>query len=258
MTDLFDTLRTALDLTADAARISAGAFHAPPAVDLKDDESPVTKADRETEQCIRDALARHFPDDGIFGEEYGSSGLDRDRVWVVDPIDGTKSFITGVPLFGMLFGLMEGGAPSLGIIRMPALGTVYTGLRGHGAEKDGEPIAVSDCTGLAEATIFINEAEKILDADADLFGRLCRAGKLRRMGYDCHPHALVAEGRIDAVVDYDLKPYDFLPVAAVVTAAGGVMTDWSGRPLDFASDGRVVTAATPELHAELLTLLNTG
>lgn len=255
MTDLTATLKTALDITADAACISAAAFLTPPSVDIKADESPVTKADRETELAIREALDRLFPDDGIFGEEYGTSGLDRDRIWVVDPIDGTKSFVTGVPLFGMLLALVENNTPQLGIIRLPALGTVYTGLRGIGAEKDGRPISVSTCPSLSDATVFINEAEKIHAADPALFERLRGAGKLRRMSYDCQPHALVAEGRIDCVVDYDLKPYDYLPVAAVVEAAGGVITDWNGNALDFNSDGRVVTSATPALHEQMLALL---
>lgn len=256
MTDYAADLRAALDITADAARIPAAAFASPPAVDLKEDESPVTRADRETERAIRQALEARFPDDGIFGEEYGQAGMERGRIWVIDPIDGTKSFITGVPLYGMLMALVAEEAAQVGVIRLPALGTVYSGLRGRGAERDGTPISVSDCTALSEATLFINEAEKILADNAALFGRLCRLGRLRRMGYDCHPHALVAEGRIDAVVDYDLKPYDFLPVAAVVEAAGGRMTDWQGKALGFGSDGRVVSAATPALHAALLEELN--
>lgn len=256
VTDLTATLQAALDITRQAAGISASAFASPPPVDLKEDESPVTRADRETELYIREALARQFPQDGILGEEFGAAGLDSRRIWVVDPIDGTKSFVTGVPLFGMLIGLLADGVPQLGIIRLPALGTVYTGLRGRGADKDGKPITVSTCTSLAAATVFVNEGEKIQMADPALFARLCRAGRLRRLSYDCQPHALVAEGRIDAVIDYDLKPYDYLPVVAVVEAAGGVITDWNGNPLDFGSDGRVVTAATAELHAELLRLLN--
>ncbi len=255
MTDLAATLQVALEITARAAEIPNEAFATPPEVDMKSDESPVTRADRETEAMLRTALMEAFPGDGIFGEEYGTEGLDRARIWVIDPIDGTKSFITGVPLFGMLLALMEGDAPQLGIVRLPALGTVYTGLRGGGARRDGKPIHASSCTRLSDATLFINEGEKIWTEDADLFGRLCTAGRLRRLSYDCQPHVLLAEGRIDAVVDYDLKPYDYLPVAAVVAAAGGVMTDWQGRPLGFESDGRVVSAATPALHAELLDLL---
>lgn len=256
MTDLTAELETAVTITRDAARISFDAFKTLPEVDLKSDESPVTRADRETELFIRQALARAFPDDGIYGEEFGAAGLDRNRVWVVDPIDGTKSFITGVPLFGMLLGLVAAGRPQLGIIRLPALDTVYTGQIGVGAQKDGHAISTSNCRRLDQATLFVNEPEKIRAQQPDLFDQLCRAGRMRRLSYDCQPHALVAEGRIDAVVDYDLKPYDYLPVAAVVEAAGGLMTDWQGKPLGFSSDGRVVSAATPEVHADVLALLN--
>ncbi|GAA6150226.1 inositol monophosphatase family protein [Pseudooceanicola nitratireducens] len=256
MTDYAPILQAALDLTSGPAKISAQAFSSPPDVDLKEDESPVTRADRETELAIRKALEDNFPEYGIFGEEFGTHGLDRDRIWVIDPIDGTKSFITGVPLFGLLLALVADGQTQLGVVRLPGIDTVYSGLRGQGATKNGSAIKVSTCTDLSQATLFINEAEKIYAADSALFGRLCKLGRLRRMSYDCQPHALVAEGRIDAVIDYDLKPYDYLPVAAVVEAAGGVMTDWHGNPLDFDSDGRVVSAATPELHKELLAALN--
>lgn len=256
MSDLTACLACALRISEAAAHISRAGFDAVPEIDIKADESPVTAADRATETAIRDALMREFPDDGLYGEEHGVAGLDRPRVWVIDPIDGTKSFITGVPLFGMLMALVERGEVQLGLIRLPALGQVYYGARGAGAFRDGKPIGVSNCAALSEATVFINEAEKIHAANPDLFGRLCSAGRLRRMSYDCHPHALVAEGRIDAVVDYDLKPYDYLPVAGVVEAAGGIMTDWDGKPLTFGSDGRVVTAATAALHRDLLDLVN--
>ena len=115
-------LTLALEITARAAEVSLRHFEGQVAIELKRDESPVTIADRETEAAIREALARQFPDDGIFGEEFGTEGLERDRVWVIDPIDGTRSFIAGVPLFGMLMALMQGGSPEIGIIRLPRWG----------------------------------------------------------------------------------------------------------------------------------------
>ena len=248
-------LTQALDITERASSIPVKTFGAVLDVDIKADESPVTRADRETEAFIRREITSLFPEDGIFGEEYGVSGLDRKRVWVCDPIDGTKSFITGVPLFGMLLALIEDGQPALGIVRLPALAQVYSGGRGLPAKKNDALISCSKCRTLAEAIIFINEAEKIYNAEPTLFSKLVTAGRLRRIGYDCLPHMLVAEGRVDAAIDYDLKPYDYLPLIGVVEAAGGVITDWNGNPLNFESDGRVVTAATPELHRELLTFL---
>lgn len=253
---LIDLLENALEITSHAAGIPAREFTRVLEVDLKPDESPVTIADRATEAAIRKALAQQFPNDGIFGEEYGISGFDQPRIWVCDPIDGTKSFITGVPLFGMLLALVENGKCLLGIVRLPALGHVYAGGDGLITTKDKLPIHTSNCKSLAEAVVFINEAEKIYHADQALFARLLKAGRMRRMGYDCLPHALVSEGRVDAVVDFDLKPYDYLPLVNVVEGAGGIITDWKGRLLDFDSDGRVLTAATPELHNEMLEFLN--
>lgn len=248
-------LDAALNITATASKISLRHFDSALQIITKADASPVTIADQETEQSIRAQLAQQFPADGIFGEEYGVEGADSARIWVVDPIDGTRSFIAGVPLFGMLMALVEQDVPQLGIVRLPALDQVYAGARGLGATLNGRVIATSAETRLDQAMLFINEGEKIYEHNRVVFDRLCQAGKLRRLSYDCQPHALVASGKVDAVVDYDLKPYDYLPLVPLIKAAGGVITDWSGAALGFQSDGRVVTAATPELHAEVLNLL---
>lgn len=255
LTRLQADLDAALDITATAAQISLRHFDSALQIITKADASPVTIADQETEQSIRAQLAAWFPEDGIFGEEYGVEGGDSARIWVVDPIDGTRSFIAGVPLFGMLMALVEQDVPQLGIVRLPALDQVYAGARGLGATLNGRAIAASGVQRLDQAMLFINEGEKIYAECPGVFDRLCQAGKLRRLSYDCQPHALVASGKVDAVVDYDLKPYDYLPLICLIESAGGVITDWSGAALDFQSDGRVVTAATPELHGELLSLL---
>ncbi len=238
-----------------AAEVALSHFRSPLEIETKLDDSPVTVADKATEQSIRDELARHFPEETVVGEEFGTSG-DGEDFWIVDPIDGTRSFIAGLPLFGMLLGYVSGGQPVAGVIRMPALGEVFAGAKKTGATCNGSPIRVSTCKCLANARLFINEGDKIATDEAKVFARLIRAGQLRRMGADCYPHTLVAAGHADAVVDYGLQPYDFLPVRAVVEAAGGIMTDWSGDALTMASDGRTLTAATPELHSELLGLIN--
>ncbi|GGE43212.1 inositol monophosphatase family protein [Actibacterium pelagium] len=251
-----ERLRAAVDITEIAARTSMRHFRRVSGFDTKSDESPVTIADRETEGRIRDLLEERFPEDHIFGEEMGRSGSS-DRTWIIDPIDGTRSFIAGLPLFGMLLGFQDPSDSPVGVIRMPALGEVYAGAPGLGATRNEEPIHVSQCKHLSEAKLFINEGDKLAVQEPDVFKRLVGAGQLRRMGADCYAHALVAAGSIDAVVDFDLQPYDYLPVAAVVEAAGGVMTDWSGAPLTLNSDGRTLTASTPELHAELMALVAT-
>ncbi len=256
LTDLRTRLGKALEITETASQISLAHFNGALEIVTKADASPVTIADQETERSIRDALLKAYPDDGLFGEEYGTEGLEKENVWVVDPIDGTRSFIAGVPLFGMLLAMTRGQKPLLGICRLPALGQVYAAARGMGATRNGSSIAASDCRTIEDAMLFINEGEKIYTDAPAVFDRLMHAGRLRRLSYDCQPHALVAAGQIDAVVDYDLKPYDFLAMAPIIEEAGGVITDWHGKPLDFQSDGRVVSAATPELHTELLALLN--
>jgi len=246
--------QTASKIVAEASETAMSYFRQLLEVETKGDESPVTVADKNVEAEIRQALQAAYPDYGILGEEFGAEKMDSDIYWVVDPIDGTRSFISGMPLFGMLLGLVENGKPVLGLVGMPALGEVFVGHAGQ-ATLNGAPIQVSDQTDLNAATLFINEAEKLAASHADIFARLCVTGKTRRMSYDCYPHAMLAAGHIDCVVDYDLQPYDYLPVVALVEAAGGLMTDWQGKALDLNSDGRVLSAATPELLEQLIALV---
>ena len=253
--DLRKRLNVAQNIAATASDVAMSHFRKPLDVSAKADQSPVTIADQETERTIRALLEQHFPDETIFGEEYGQSG-DASDMWIVDPIDGTRSFIAGLPLFGMLLGYVSGDDPLVGVINMPALGELYSGAHGLGATMNGSSVSTSDCENLCDARLFLNEGDKLALREPDVFGRLIRSGALRRMSADCYPHALVASGSADGVVDFDLQPYDYLPVSAVVQAAGGIMTDWQGKKLTMDSDGRTVTAATPALHAALVELVN--
>lgn len=218
----------------------------------------MTIADQETEAYIRQELARRFPDHSIIGEEFGESGPSSDLSWIIDPIDGTRAFISGMPLYGMLAGLLERGRPILGVVRMPELGEVYYGSSEGAFSNVARRLTVTGTESLEQAMLYINEADKIQHDAPEVFARLNRAGHDRRFANDCYPHALVAAGHVDACVDYALQPYDFLPLVALVEAAGGVITDWQGAPLGLGSDGSVVTAATPRLHAALLKLLERG
>jgi histidinol phosphatase-like enzyme (inositol monophosphatase family) len=250
-----DLLAAALDISETAAAIPMRYFRGEVAVEDKADETPVTIADKETEEHIRRAVLERFPSHGIYGEEFGRENADREHTWVIDPIDGTRSFICGVPLFGMLLGVLRDGAPEVGVIRMPALGEAYAGCRGAGATRNGETIRCRTTTALAETRLFINEANQMVERQPERLARLMRVGHIRRFFNDCYPFALLAAGRIDAVVDFDLKPYDFLPVVPVIEAAGGIVTDWRGERLGLASDGSIVAAATPELHEAIMGLL---
>ncbi|MDR0807754.1 MAG: inositol monophosphatase [Gemmobacter sp.] len=250
-----ETLATAIRIAEAASALPMTYFRRPIGIDLKGDESPVTIADRETEAAIRRALAEAFPEDGIFGEEFGKERLDAENLWIIDPIDGTRSFITGNPLFGLLMGRIERGRPVIGIVRMPALNETFAGAPGGGATLNGRTIRARTTERLSEAMIWVNEAERHMADDPARFARLCRIGHTRRMGYDCYPHAMVAAGQIDAVIDMGLEPYDYMPLIALVEAAGGLIRDWQGKPLDLSSDGRVVTAATPALLDQVLEML---
>lgn len=245
----------ALDIIEQASRIPQRYFREAFTIDHKDDESPVTIADRETEQFIRDALKKQFPEHAIFGEEFGREITDSEYEWIIDPIDGTKSFVTGVPLYGMLLALLKNQRPELGIVRMPELNEVYVGDGNTATRNRHELLQTSNTTDLKKAVVFINEGEKLSAENPALFARLCGSGRINRLGYDCYPHALLAAGKIDLVVDFDLKPYDYLPLIPIIEGAGGVITDWQGKALNLQSEGRVISAANARLHQQGLGLL---
>jgi len=249
------TPQAATEMADIATRAAMGYFRGQLGTEFKADESPVTQADRGIETLIRTYLAEHFPDHGVFGEEQGFDGTDRENIWIIDPIDGTRSFLSGHPLFGFLLGHLVAGVPQIGIIGMPALGEVFAGVKGQGATLNTRPIQTSDQTRLDQSILYVNEGDKIYRDHPELFAQLMLSGQTRRFAYDCYPHALLAAGHVDAVIDYDLQPYDYLPVCVVIAEAGGIMTDWEGNALTLNSDGRVISAATPQLHAQMLELV---
>ena len=256
------------DALADAAAAeSMRYFRTPLAIVTKADASPVTLADRAAETAMRTILGAQRPADGIYGEEHGAAQLDADHIWVLDPIDGTRSFITGSPLWGTLIGLMEcavgdGNASGrgmgrivLGMIDMPVLGERWVGQAGLGAQRNGVPVQVSQCTALAEARIVTTSPDIFAPAEWQAFDLLSRRCAMRRFGGDCYGYAQLAGGSIDLVVESGLQPYDYLGPAGLIEAAGGVITDWRGQPLGLHSDGRVLAAATVALHAEAVLAL---
>ena len=246
----------ALRIAELAATAALGFFRDRLEIEFKEDESPVTHADKAVEIAVRRYINTHFPGAGIFGEEHGFEGEASESVWIVDPIDGTRSFLSGHPLFGFLLGNLVNDVPEIGVIGMPALGETFIGVRGAGATLNGEPIVVSKTTRLSEAVFYVNEGDKIYRDYPVLFGQLMNAGQTRRFAYDCYAYGLLSMGHVDAVIDYDLQPYDYLPVSAVAEAAGGIITDWDGNALSLRSDGRVIAAATSELHSALLDLVH--
>ncbi|MBT2322181.1 histidinol-phosphatase [Variovorax paradoxus] len=250
-----DELRIAHALADAAAAQSLKYFRTPLDIVTKADESPVTLADRAAESAMREILGRERPADGIFGEEHGLERVDADSVWVLDPIDGTRSFITGSPLWGTLIALVRGGRVELGMVDMPVLRERWIGRAGIGAERDGQAVRASGCSAVAEARIVTTSPDIFNAADWKAFDTLSRRCAMRRFGGDCYGYAQLAGGTIDLVVETGLQPYDYLGPAGLIEAAGGVITDWQGLPLNLQSDGRVIAAATPALHSEALEVL---
>ncbi len=251
-------LAQANQIATDASSVPLRYFKQNLAVERKGDQSPVTRADRETEQVIRDGLMRAFPDHGLLGEEFGTCGAARRFLWVVDPIDGTKSFISGNPLFSTLIALVdqERDATLLGSVTFPALAEQYSAIRGRGAFCGTARLRVRDGCPFNEAMVYVNEGDRILAAEGDLLARLNRSCGILRFSYDAYSYAMLASGQVDALIDYGLQPYDYLAVAPLVEQAGGVITDWQGQPLTLRSPGTVVAASSPALHAALLALLS--
>ncbi|MFG1391809.1 histidinol-phosphatase [Xanthobacter agilis] len=236
---------------ADTARTLARAhFRKTTAFERKADESPVTIADKAIEAALRAAITARFPGHAILGEEAGLTRGD-DHLWVVDPIDGTKSFITGMPLFGALIAFARRGEPQVGVIEVPALGERWVGVPGR-TTFNGEPARVSGCGALEDARIYTTSPDFFTPDDWALYDALSRKGAMRRFGGDCYQYGLLASGHCDLVVETSLQPYDFMALVPVVENAGGVMTDWQGRPLGLGSDGKVVAAASPALHAQAM------
>lgn len=248
-------MKDALDIAQTASAAALRYFRGRLGVEFKADESPVTQADRGVEAEVRRLIADRFPGHGIFGEEHGIEAADARAMWVIDPIDGTRSFISGHPLFGFLLAHLVDGETRLAALGMPALGEVFTAERGKGAFKDGQQLFSSGYQTLAGSTVYINEGEKIWRAHPQVFSRLMAAGQTRRFSYDCYPYALLAMGHVDLVFDFDLQPYDYLTVSLLVAEAGGVMTDWQGGALRMGENVATIAAASPELHRAALDLL---
>jgi inositol-phosphate phosphatase / L-galactose 1-phosphate phosphatase / histidinol-phosphatase len=243
---------------ADAARpIVARHFRTPVVIDDKSDKSPVTIADRDAEAAMRALLAQAVPEHGVFGEEHGAERTDAEYVWVLDPIDGTKAFITGLPIFGTLIALLHRGKPVLGVIDQPVLGERWLGTAGQSSTLNGKPIRVRPCEALERAYMYSTAP---LMSPGELENRhatLAKQVKLFRWGGDCYAYGLLAAGHVDLVVENSLKLYDFAALVPVIKGAGGLITDWRGQELDMNSDGSVLAAGDPAIHRAASQILAT-
>ena len=231
-------------------------FRSNVAIDQKVDDTPVTIADREAEQAMRALIGESFPDHGIEGEEFDGVRLDADYVWHLDPIDGTKSFITGRPLFGTLVSVALHGKPVVGVIDHCILSERWIGAEGMVSRWNGDEIAVRACERLADAILYVTSPKMFKQpGEAEAFARVEDAVALPLYGGDCYAYGQLAMGFADIIVEADLDTHDYLALIPVIEGAGGIITDWLGRPLDPDSDGRIVAAGDRRVHAEALELL---
>jgi histidinol phosphatase-like enzyme (inositol monophosphatase family) len=214
---------------------------------------PVTEADREAEAAMRRLIAARFPEHGIIGEEHGEERPDAEWVWLLDPIDGTRAFISGLPLWGILIGLRCAGKPVLGMIAQPYLGERFIGT-GEEAwlERGGERrrLGVRACAGLGEATLSTTAPDLFSPEEAERYRNVEDCCRLVRYGTDCYAYAMVAAGFIDCVVEAGLKPHDIEPIVPLITGAGGFVTDWTGA--EMRGGGRVVAAGDRRVLDEAL------
>ncbi|MBL6945092.1 MAG: histidinol-phosphatase [Rhodospirillales bacterium] len=240
-----------------AARITMSYFGAHIEAERKVDTSPVTVADRQAEAAMREMIEAEVPDHGIFGEEYGQARTDAEYVWVLDPIDGTKSFVIGKPLFGTLIALLRNGKPIIGIIDCPALKERWLGVEGRPSTRNGKPIETRACENLDEAWMASTSPGMFTGNHATAFAAVKAAARQTVWGGDCHSYGLLASGNLDLVVEANMSPYDHLALVPVIEGAGGKITDWNGGALGLSSDGTVLAAGDGAMH-EAAGILLTG
>ena len=249
---LDEYLAFALQVAVDAGRVALEHYQTGVAVELKADASPVTRADRGAEQVIRQAIARRYPDHAVVGEEYGADGRASAFRWIVDPIDGTKSFIRGVPLFGVLVALEIDGRAEVGVCHMPALGETVAAATGLGCTWNGRTARVSTVDALGDATVVYSDGRMLSRRLGPRWSRWeTEAGLLRSWG-DCYGHCLVATGRADVMLDPVMNAWDCAALLPIVREAGGRFSDWTGVER---IDGGDAVSTNAALSAHVLELL---
>ncbi|MEV5034396.1 histidinol-phosphatase [Sphingobium sp. LMC3-1-1.1] len=244
---------------ADAARTAIRPFfRARYDMEFKSDQSPVTEADRAAEAAIRAILEKERPQDGIIGEEYGAVREDAERVWILDPIDGTRSFIAGRPIFGTLIALTQSGWPTVGIIDQPIAGERWAGMMGQPTTFNGKPVTTRPCRALEEAILASTAPQLFPGCTGEHFSRLAGQCRDTVWGGDCYNYGLVASGHVDIVVEAGLKLHDLAALVPVVEGAGGRMCDWAGEPLTHDSDGQVIALGDAARLDDVLEALAEG
>jgi myo-inositol-1(or 4)-monophosphatase len=261
-----DVAVTVIDFTAFIGRLATASgetilpfFRTSLSIDNKStqDFDPVTEADRAAEAVMRRMIKSSFPQHGIVGEEFGNEREEAEYVWVLDPIDGTKSFISGFPIWGTLIALLHRGAPVYGMMHQPYIGERYSGDSGSArfeATIGSRKLQVRRCASLREAALFTTSPLLMNEADRETFRSVEKNVRLTRYGGDCYSYCMLAAGLLDLVIETELKPYDIAALIPIVTGAGGIVTTWEGKPAQ--NGGRIIAAGDPRVHEEALRILN--
>lgn len=250
-----ELLRFSERLADAAAKVSLRYFRQPLAVDDKDGGDgfdPVTLADRGAEQAIRALIEATYPDHRIVGEEYGIKDVDSPFEWVLDPIDGTRAFISGLPTWGTLIALKYEGSALIGVIDQPYVGERYVGWT-TGATLNGKPIQTRPCAALDKATLSTTDPDLFTGSDRLVFDTILQQSRLVRYGLDCYAYAILSSGFIDVVIEAGLQPYDMMALIPVIRGAGGTATDWQGASPN--EDGRLLAVGDASLTPELVQII---
>ncbi|OUW96877.1 MAG: hypothetical protein CBD97_00435 [Pelagibacteraceae bacterium TMED237] len=245
------------NLLADSAsKTSMHYFRKKLDIENKDDESPVTIADKETEEIIRELIKKKFPNHGILGEEYENENLDSEFIWVIDPIDGTRSYIAGHKDFGNLISLLHDNQPIIGIINCPAHNERWIGIKNNKTTCNGKEVSTSGVNKIENSYLFTSGIYFLEPFFKKGFEKIKEKSKYFRLGGDCYMYGMLSSGLIDIVIEDTLKAHDYMALINVVEGSGGKITDKQGKPINLQSDGSLIASSSSQLHSEIIKIIN--